>query len=80
MYDEVFVGVRWARLNYNKLGQNIVDPNYYGLMMHINTCADISETDLARTWRDRGACGRRLSLPCRHHVQLIPDRASARVV
>jgi hypothetical protein len=55
MYDEVFVGGRWARLNYDKLGQNIVDPNYNGLMMHIDTCADISETDLARTWGVRGA-------------------------
>jgi hypothetical protein len=50
MFNEVWVDGRWQRLNYNKLGQEIVDQNYLGLMTHIDTCADISETHLAETW------------------------------
>jgi hypothetical protein len=50
MFNEVWLGGRWERLNYSKLGQEIVDDNYLGLMTHIDTCADISETHLAETW------------------------------
>lgn len=50
MYNEVWCDGRWQRLNYDKLGQEPVDRNYLGLMTHIDTCADISETHLAETW------------------------------
>jgi len=55
MYNEVWLDGKWQRLNYNKLGQEIVDKNYLGLMTHIDTCADISETHLAETWGLRSA-------------------------
>jgi hypothetical protein len=29
-FDEVFVGGRWRRLNYDRLGQNVLDPQYLG--------------------------------------------------
>ncbi|MDR3692216.1 MAG: transglutaminase domain-containing protein [Fimbriimonas sp.] len=50
MFDEVWIDGRWRRLNYSDLDQEIVDGNYLGLMTHIDTCADISETHLAETW------------------------------
>lgn len=50
MFNEVWLDGRWQRLNYSTLGQEIVDKDYLGLMTHIDTCADISETRLAETW------------------------------
>jgi hypothetical protein len=50
MFNEVWLDGKWQRLNYSDLGQEIVDKNYLGLMTHIDTCADISETHLAETW------------------------------
>ncbi len=50
MFNEVWLEGRWQRLNYSTLGQEIVDEGYLGLMTHIDTCADISETHLAETW------------------------------
>ncbi len=50
MFNEVWLDGRWQRLNYSTLGQEIVDKDYLGLMTHIDTCADISETHLANTW------------------------------
>ena len=55
MFDEVWLDGRWQRLNYGTLGQDIVDENYFGLLTHIDTCADISETHLAQTWGRRVA-------------------------
>jgi hypothetical protein len=49
-YLEVFVGNRWRRLNYTKLGQNILDQNYLGLMIHVHTFNDLSEANLTATW------------------------------
>lgn len=49
-FNEVFVGGRWRRLNYNKLGQNILDPGYFGLMTHVATFSDWADGDMARTW------------------------------
>lgn len=53
-YNEVFVGNRWVRLNYNKLNQNIIDKNYFGAMIHINTFGDLSESNL-NIWGERYA-------------------------
>jgi hypothetical protein len=50
---EVYVGKRWRRLNYSKLGQNILDPNYLGLMVHVHTFNDLCEANLAPTWGAR---------------------------
>jgi hypothetical protein len=50
---EVFVGNRWRRLNYNALGQNVLDSGYLGLMVHVHTFHDLSEAGLAATWGAR---------------------------
>ncbi len=55
LFNEVYVGHRWVRLNYNTLGQNILDENYFGLLTHIYTVKDISELPLAETWGKRYA-------------------------
>ncbi len=49
-YLEVFVGSRWRRLNYTKLGQNTLDAMYLGLMIHVHTFNDLSEANLTPTW------------------------------
>src|SRR6059036_1500404 len=36
-HNEVFVGSRWVRLNYDVLGQDIVDDHFFGLLTHILT-------------------------------------------
>lgn len=58
-FCEVFVGGRWRRLNYTKLGQNVLEPNYLGLMIHVHTFRDLSEANLAATWGMRYAKGQR---------------------
>lgn len=50
IFNEVYVGKRWVRLNYSRLGQPIVDRQYFGLLTHIYTCADMSQVPLAQTW------------------------------
>jgi hypothetical protein len=53
---EVYVGNRWRRLNYARLGQNILDPHLgLGLMVHVHTFRDLSEANLAATWGMRYA-------------------------
>jgi hypothetical protein len=49
-FNEVFVGGRWRRLNYAKLGQGILDANCLGLMTHVATVADWADGDFARTY------------------------------
>ena len=56
---EVFVGNRWRRLNYNTLGQNVLDSTYLGLMIHVHTFNDLSEAGLAATWGARYGLGKR---------------------
>jgi hypothetical protein len=58
-FCEVFVGGRWRRLNYTTLGQNILERNYLGLMIHVHTFKDLSEANLAATWGVRYAKSRR---------------------
>lgn len=55
MFNEVYVGKRWVRLNYDNVGQNTLDRWYFGLLTHIDTCRDIGESDLAQTWGLRSA-------------------------
>jgi hypothetical protein len=56
---EVYVGHRWRRLNYRTLGQNVLDRNYLGLMVHVHTFRDLSGANLAATWGKRYALGLR---------------------
>jgi hypothetical protein len=56
---EVYVGHRWRRLNYTQLGQNILDPHYLGLMLHVHTFHDLSDAQLAPTWGARFALAQR---------------------
>ncbi len=56
---EVFVGNRWRRLNYSRLGQNILDAQNLGLMVHVHTFRDLAEANLAATWGVRYAQGKR---------------------
>ena len=58
-FNEVYVGNRWHRLNYNKLGQPILDQHLFGLQTHLYTFNDLSEVDLARTWGRRYGKGER---------------------
>lgn len=58
-FNEVFIGGRWVRLNYNKLGQNILDEKLYGLLTHTLTFRDLSEAALSPTWGRRYALGQR---------------------
>ena len=58
-YNEVFVGNRWRRLNYAKLGQDTLDEKYFGLMIHVHTFNDLSEAGFAPTWGRRYALGLR---------------------
>jgi len=53
-FNEVLVGGRWRRLNYTKLGQNVLDGGTLGLMVHVNTFTDHSEAALVG-WGDREA-------------------------
>jgi len=55
LFNEVYVGHHWVRLNYDRLGPPILDSYYYGLLTHIATSADLSKTPLARTWGVRYA-------------------------
>ncbi|HLK61011.1 MAG TPA: transglutaminase domain-containing protein [Chthonomonadaceae bacterium] len=55
VFNEVWVGGKWVRLNYNRLGQPIVDRNYEGLMTHVFTANDISEIPFSTTWGARYA-------------------------
>jgi hypothetical protein len=58
-YNEVYIGNRWRRLNYHKLGQNILDDHYFGLLIHVHTYNDLSEAGFAPTWGKRYALGLR---------------------
>jgi hypothetical protein len=53
-FNEVLVGGRWRRLNYTNLGQNVLDGNSLGLMVHVNTYDDHADAQLAG-WGNREA-------------------------
>jgi hypothetical protein len=55
-FNEVYVGGRWVRLNYSRLGQNILDQDFLGLMVHVNTYRDHADARLSAWGRhDDGA-------------------------
>jgi hypothetical protein len=49
-YNEVYVDGRWRRLNFDRLGQNILDPGFFGLMIHVATFRDWADGNMAATW------------------------------
>ncbi|MCZ6573951.1 MAG: hypothetical protein O7C98_12405, partial [Planctomycetota bacterium] len=48
-FNEVWVGGRWVRLNYSKLGQNTLDENLFGMITRTATFNDWSEARAAST-------------------------------
>jgi hypothetical protein len=48
-FNEVFVGGRWRRLNYDRLGQDIRDPAMFGLMIHVATFSDWADARMPET-------------------------------
>ncbi|MEM7315007.1 MAG: transglutaminase domain-containing protein, partial [Planctomycetota bacterium] len=56
-FNEVYIGGRWRRLNYSRLGQNTYDPNMMGLMTHVATFHDWSDAKMAETIGRRQAPG-----------------------
>jgi hypothetical protein len=48
-FNEVFVGGRWRRLNFDKLGQDIADPGLFGLMTHVATFSDWADAKMPDT-------------------------------
>ncbi|MGD8499952.1 MAG: redoxin domain-containing protein [Phycisphaerales bacterium] len=57
--NEVYVGNRWHRLDYSKLGRHILSPHQFGLDTHLYTFNDLSEANLTPTWGRRYAKGER---------------------
>lgn len=55
IFNEVFVGNRWVRLNYDVLGQDIVDNRFFGLLTHILTTDSLTRVPLPETWGRRYA-------------------------
>jgi hypothetical protein len=53
LFNEVYVGHRWVRLNYSTLGQPVLDRNYFGLLTHTYTCSSLSQVPLHETWGKR---------------------------
>ncbi|MBL9121735.1 MAG: hypothetical protein JNL80_17650 [Phycisphaerae bacterium] len=54
-FNEVYVGGRWCRLNFDRLGQNILDPGYFGLLTHVATFPDWADSGMPETWGVRNA-------------------------
>ncbi|HET6204879.1 MAG TPA: transglutaminase domain-containing protein [Planctomycetota bacterium] len=54
-FNEVWVAGRWRRLNYERLGQNILDPQFFGLLTHVATFRDWADGEMAKTWGLRQA-------------------------
>lgn len=53
-FNEAWIDFRWRRLNYKRLGQNILDRRCLGLMVHVHTFADHAEAGLV-SWGLRNA-------------------------
>ena len=50
LFDEVFVGNRWIRVNYDVVGQNTLDDAYLGLLTHILSTDSLTHVPIAQTW------------------------------
>jgi hypothetical protein len=58
-FNVVFVGGRWRRINYSRLGQPIVDRDYLGLLLRIHDFDDLAASGVAPTWGRKWALGLR---------------------
>lgn len=58
-FNEVWVGGRWRRLNYARMGQPTLDAGLYGLTTHVLTVRDWSDARFARTVGERQGLGER---------------------
>lgn len=74
VYNEVYVGKKWVRLNYDRLGQPIVDKFSCGLMTHIYTARDVSEIPFSTTWGPRYCYGEGPKLSSNNPYQLVSAR------
>jgi hypothetical protein len=57
--NEVFVGGRWRRLNYERLGQPALDENYCGTLIPVLVLHDWADAGIAATEGQRQALGDR---------------------
>ena len=77
VFNEVFVGNRWVRLNYDVVGQNNLDDAYLGLLTHILTTDSLSHVPIAETWGRRyamyPAVGPKLSSPNPYRLLRVSD-------
>lgn len=48
-FNEVYVGGRWRRLNYSRLGQNNYAPDMFGIMTHVATFHDWADAKMPET-------------------------------
>ncbi|MEZ5962790.1 MAG: transglutaminase domain-containing protein [Planctomycetota bacterium] len=48
-FNEVYVGGRWRRLNYDRLGQNTYDRDLFGLATHVATFRDWADARMPET-------------------------------
>ena len=48
-FNEVWVGGRWRRLNYHRLGQDIADPQLFGMITHVATFFDWADARMPET-------------------------------
>ncbi len=58
-FNEVFVGGRWRRLNYDRLGQPSFDRRLFGLSTHVATFNDWADARMAETIGKRQALARK---------------------
>ncbi|MEN6575120.1 MAG: M56 family metallopeptidase [Phycisphaerales bacterium] len=58
-FNEVYVGGRWQRLDYARLGCPAFGVDRFGLQTHLYTINDLSDVDFAPTWGWRYAKGDR---------------------
>jgi hypothetical protein len=49
-FNEVYVGGRWVRLNYARLGESPLELAKSGMMIHVNTMRDWSDSIVSKTW------------------------------
>jgi len=57
-FNEVWVGGRWRRLNYSRLGQGILSSSLFGMITHVATFSDWADGEMASTWGTRQAHAR----------------------
>ena len=57
IFNEVYLGNRWCRLDYSQLGCSNFGLHRFGLQTHVYTFNDLSDANLAPTWGRRYAKG-----------------------